>query len=256
MTFLMIGERLNIFASRKVREAMEARSEAVILSVAQEQLDLGAQYLDVHAQTWDDVRWMLETVAKTGAQICLDSPDPDIIRRGLEHPSVKFLNSLAGERLELFREAALRKVKVVGMLHDVTAQEMVDAAKKAQFPLEDLYLDPAVMPVSVDAANARRLVENHREIKRTFPGIRTVVGITNASHGMPRPTEIRAMLLVSLLNDGLDAAILNPAELGWFARAQAILRDDGSQKTTVDYVRAFRKEEAARKAAAILGAPK
>jgi hypothetical protein len=66
---------------------------------------------------------------------------------------------------------------------------------------------------------------------------------------MPRPTEIRAMLLVTLLNDGLDAALMNPMELGWFARAQAILKDDGSGKSTVDYVRAFRKEEAARKAA-------
>jgi 5-methyltetrahydrofolate--homocysteine methyltransferase len=253
---LIIGERLNIFASKKVREALEARNEAMILSVAKEQLDFGAQYLDVHAQNWADVKWLLETAGKSGGPLCLDSPDPEIIRRGLDFPSVRFLNSIGGDRLELFGLARERKVKVVGMLHDVSAQQMVNAARTADFPLEDLYLDPAVMPVSVDAANARRLVENHREIKRLFPGIKTIVGISNSTHGMPRPTEIRAMLLVTLLNDGLDAAILNPAELGWFARAQAILKDDGSGKTTVDYVRTFRKEEAARKAAAVLGPPK
>jgi 5-methyltetrahydrofolate--homocysteine methyltransferase len=247
---LVIGERLNIFASKKVREALEARNEAVILSVAKEQLDFGAQYLDVHAQSWEDVKWLLETAGKSGAQLCLDSPDPEIIRRGLEHPSVRFLNSIGGDRLELFGPARERKVKVVGMLHDFSAQQMVEAARAADFPLEDLYLDPAVMPVSVDAGNARRLVEAHRELKRRFPAMKTLVGISNSTHGMPRPTEIRAMLLVTLLNDGLDAALMNPGELGWFARAQAILRDDGSGKTTVDYVRTFRKEEALRKTTA------
>lgn len=247
MQMLMIGERLNIFASRKVRSALETRDDAAIISIAREQLDAGAQYLDVHAQDWDEVKWLLETAGRTGAPLCLDSPDPDIIRKGLDMPSVKFLNSLAGGRLELFREARKHDVKVVGMLHDVTAAQMVEAATAACFPLEDLYLDPAVMPVSVDAGNARRLVDRHRELKTAFPHIKTVVGISNSTHGMPRATEIRAVLLVTLLNDGLDAAILNPAELRWFARAQAILSDDGSGRSTIDYVRAFRKEEAARK---------
>lgn len=246
---LIIGERLNIFASKQVRAALESRDEPAILAIAKEQLDAGAQYLDVHAQSWDDLRWLLEAAGKTGAPLCLDSPDPEMIRKGLELPSVKFLNSIGGDRLELFREAAAHRVKVVGMLHDVTPEQMVEAANGAGFPLEDLYLDPAVMPVSVDAAFARRLVEDHRELKRRYPSIKTIVGISNAAHGMPRKTEIRAVLLVSLLNDGLDAALMNPLELGWFARAQAILKDDGSGRSTVDYVRAFRKEEALKKAA-------
>jgi 5-methyltetrahydrofolate--homocysteine methyltransferase len=246
---LVIGERLNIFASKKVRAALEARDEAVIISVAKEQLDAGAQYLDIHAQVWEDVKWLLETAGKSGAPLCLDSADPEIIRKGLEIPPVKFLNSIGGDRLELFKEAAARHVKVVGMLHDVTAERVVEAAKGAGFPLEDLYLDPAVLPVSVDAAFARKLVEDHRELKRRFPAIKTLVGISNAAHGMPRPTEIRAVLLVSLLNDGLDAALLNPLELGWFARAQAILKDDGTGRSTIDYIRAFRKEQGPRKEA-------
>jgi len=240
---LIIGERLNIFASKKVRAALEARDEAVILSVAKEQVDAGAQYIDVHAQIWDDVKWLLETAGKIGAPLCLDSADPEIIRKGLEIPSVKFLNSIGGDRLELFKEAAARRVKVVGMLHDVSAEQVVEAAKGAGFPLEDLYLDPAVLPVSVDAAFARKLVDDHRDLKRRFSAIKTLVGISNAAHGMPRPTEIRAVLLVSLLNDGLDAALMNPLELGWFARAQAILKDDGTGRSTIDYIRAFRKEQ-------------
>ena len=253
---LMIGERLNIFASKKVRAALEARDEATILAVANEQVGFGAHLLDVHAQSWEDVKWMLEVAGRAGAPLCLDSPDPDMIRQGLKMPNVKFLNSLGGGRLELFREAAEHRVKVVGMLHDVSAEQMVEAAGKWGFPLEDLYLDPAVMPVSVDAGNARKLVENHRDIRHRFPGIKTVVGISNSTHGMPRPTEIRAMLLVTLLNDGLDAAIMNPMELGWFARAQAILRDDGSGRSTVDYVRTFRKEEAVKNAYAAMLPPR
>ncbi len=247
MHMLMIGERLNIFASRKVRAALESRDGATILSIAREQTDAGAQILDVHAESWEDMKWLLETAAGAGTPLCLDSPDPEIIRRGLELPAVKFINSIGGDRLDLFGLARERNVKVVGMLHDVTAAQMVGAATSAGLPLEDLYLDPAVMPVSVDAGNARRLVEKHRGLKKEFPHIKTVVGISNSTHGMPRPTEIRAMLLVTLLNDGLDAAILNPAELGWFARAQAILKDDGSGRSTIDYVRAFRKEEGAKK---------
>ena len=246
---LVIGERLNIFASKQVRAALESRDEAAILAIAKEQLDAGAQYLDIHAQGWEDVRWLLEAAGKTGAPLCLDSPDPEIIRKGLELPSVKFLNSIGADRLELFKEAAARHVKVVGMLHDTTAELMVEAAKAAGFPLEELYLDPAVMPVSVDASFARKLVDDHRDLKRRFPAIKTIVGISNAAHGMPRKTEIRAVLLVSLLNDGLDAALMDPSELGWFCRAQAILGDDGSGRSTVDYIRAFRKEQGPRKEA-------
>jgi 5-methyltetrahydrofolate--homocysteine methyltransferase len=244
---LVIGERLNVFASKRVRAAIEARDEAVILSIAGEQVDAGAQYLDVHAQNWDDVKWLLETAGRTGAPLCLDSADPDIIRKGLANPSVKFLNSIGADRLDLFKDAAAAGVRAVGMLHDTDAGLVVDAARAAGFPLEDLYLDPAVMPVSVDAANARKLIEDHRALKRRFPSIKTIVGISNAAHGMPRPSEIRAVLLVSLLNDGLDAALMNPAELGWFARAQAILKDDGSGKSAVDYIRAYRKEEVRKK---------
>ncbi|MBM4247908.1 MAG: hypothetical protein FJ149_00390 [Euryarchaeota archaeon] len=246
---LVIGERLNIFASKRVRAAVESRDGAAVLAIARAQLDAGARYLDVHAQSREEMEWLLETAGKAGAPLCLDSPDPEMIRRGLEFPSVGFLNSIGADRLDLFKTAAERKVKVVGMLHDTTADEVVRAAGAAGFPLEDLYLDPAVMPVSVDAANARKLLEDHRELKRRFPLIKTIVGISNAAHGMPRKAELRAVLLVSLLNDGLDAAIMDPSELGWFARAQAILRDDGSGMSTVEYVRAFRREEAARKGA-------
>jgi cobalamin-dependent methionine synthase I len=246
---LIIGERLNVFASKKVRTALEAKDERVILDIAKDQLAQGAQYLDVHAEGWDDMKWMLETVQKSGASICLDSPDPEVIRKGLAMPGVKFLNSLAGGRLDCFKEAKEHNVKVVGLLHDVSAAEVVEAAKRASFSFEDLYLDPAVMPVSVDAANARKLIEKHRDAKRDFPGVKTVVGISNVTHGMPRPLEIRAAILVSLLNDGLDAAICNPAELGFYARAVAIIKDDGSGTSTVDYIRAFRKDEAAKKAA-------
>lgn len=246
---LVIGERLNIFASKRVRAALESRDEATVRAIARQQLEAGAQYLDVHAQEWDDLEWLLDTAAKAGAPLCLDSADPDIIRRGLGHPSVRFLNSIGADRLDLFKEAAERKVRVVGMLHDTAAEEVVKAAGAAGFPLDDLYLDPAVMPVSVDAANARKLVDDHRGLKRRFPDIKTIVGISNAGHGMPRKTELRAVLLVSLLNDGLDAALMDPSELGWFARAQAILGDDGSGRSTVEYVRAFRREEAARRKA-------
>lgn len=245
----IIGERLNVFSSKKVRTAVQTRDEHVIMDIAKDQLAHGAQLLNVHAESWDELKWLLETVHKSGAAISLDSPDPEIVRKGLGMPNVKFLNSVSSGRLELFKEAKEHKVKVIGLLHGISAAEVVEAAKKAGFPLYDLYLDPAVMPVSVDASYARCLVEKHREIKREFPGMKTVVGISNISYGMPRPLEIRAAVLVSLLNDGLDAAICNPAELGYYARAVAIIKDDGSGMSTVNYIRAFRKDEAAKKAA-------
>jgi len=253
---LMIGERLNVFASKKVNAAVETRNEEMILAVAREQLEAGAQVLNVHAPERENLKWLLEVAGRTGAPLSLDSPDPDIIRSLLGMPGVKFLNSLSAGRLELFGEAKARHVKVVGMLHDVTADEVVETAKKASFPLEELYLDPAVMPVSMDASYARKLVERHRDIKLRFPGMKTIVGISNISTGMPRPMELKAAMLVTLLNDGLDAAICNPAELGFLARAHAIIRDDGSGKSTIEYIRAFRKDVAAKKAAQGAAPPK
>jgi 5-methyltetrahydrofolate--homocysteine methyltransferase len=237
---LLIGEMLNVQAYKTTKQAVARKDEDTIISIARTQLEHGADVLDVHATTLDDQKWMLGVLKDLGCPLSVDNPDADILKICMNCEGVAYLNSISCDRLELFELARDLDLKVIGLMHNCSAEQILGGAVRYDFPKDRLLLDPAVIPVSIDPTAPVKIVKVHRQIKQEYK-IKTVAGIGNISFGMPRGAELRIALLLDLYKDGLDAAIINPKEVSWFVRAADALRDP-TGKAMMGYIKAFKKQ--------------
>jgi cobalamin-dependent methionine synthase I len=238
---LLIGEKLNVHAYKRVRRAVEKRKESTILDVARSQINSGADVLDVHGGGMDDQLWLLRTLSELKFPLTVDNMDPKVVRASLEVAEVKFINSIGEGRLDLFKDAKDAGISVIGLLFNVTPEEMLAAAEEHDFDRSNLYLDPAVQSVAADPQQGPRILREHRELKQKYE-VKTIAGIGNVSHMMPgRGHELNATLLISLMHDGLDAAIINVEKLAWYARARKML-DDPSGKAMMAYIKSYKVE--------------
>lgn len=238
---LLIGEKLNVHAYKKVRRAVKDRDGATILDEARAQINLGADVLDVHGGGLEDQLWLLQTLSELKFPLTVDNMDPDVVRASLDIGEVKFINSIGEGRLDLFKEANDYGVNVIGLLYNVTVEQILDACKEHDFETSRLYLDPAVQSIGADPSQGPRIIKAHKEIKENYR-IKTVAGIGNVSHMMPgRKMEVNAALLISLMHDDLDAAIINVERMAWYVRARKLF-DDPSGKALMSYLRKYRNE--------------
>jgi 5-methyltetrahydrofolate--homocysteine methyltransferase len=239
MAMLLIGEKLNVHAYKRTRRAVEKKDGAAILDIARDQINQGADVLDVHGGGLEDQRWMLETLSELKFPLTVDNMDPKVVRACLEIGEVKFINSIGEGRLDLFKEAKEYGVSVVGLLYNVTVDAMLEAAKEHDFDISKLYLDPAVQSVAADPKQGPRILKDHRELKSRY-NVKTIAGIGNVSHMMPgKGNEVNAALLISLMHDGLDAAIINVERLAWFVWARQLL-DDPSGKALMKFLKRYK----------------
>jgi cobalamin-dependent methionine synthase I len=241
MMMLLIGEKLNVHAYKKIRHIVEKRDAGKLLKVARRQINSGADVLDVHGGGKEDQLWMLRTLSELKFPLTVDNMAPDVVRASLDIGEVKYINSIGEGRLDLFKDAHEHGVNVIGLLFNVTPEQMLAAAREHSFDTSMLYLDPAVQSLAADPSQGPRILKDHRDIKARFKA-KTIAGIGNASHMMPgHGNEVNAALLVSLMQDGLDAAIVNIERLAWFAWARELF-DDPSGKALMRYIKRFKAE--------------
>lgn len=263
---LIVGEKLNS-SIKRVAEAIEARDTAVIQDLARRQAEAGADYLDANAairvsQELDDLAWLIETIrAVTDRPLCIDSPNPAAIARGLEllrssgHPGRPLINSITAEpeRLQgILPLAGQYHCPVVALTSDEQgipttvedrlriAGRIVAEAEKYGVPCEDLYFDPLVLPVSTDVRNAVLFMEALSAIKAEYPGVKTISGLSNVSYGLPKRKIINRAFLIMAMHAGMDAAILDPldADLMGLLKAGEMLL--GRDEFCMNYLMAYR----------------
>jgi 5-methyltetrahydrofolate--homocysteine methyltransferase len=259
---LIIAERIN--ASRKtISQAIATADRAFIQQEARAQTDSGAHYIDVNAGTFvgeeaDKLRWVVEAVQEvTDLPLSIDSPDPEVIRAMM--PLVRktpLINSITLEpsRMEgLLPLVTAHKTKVIALCQ--AEQEMAETADDkvrlagqlvatltgAGVPLEDLYIDPLVYPLSTNPQSASATLEAIGRIMREFPGVHTVCGLTNVSYGLPSRKLINRAFLAAAITMGLDAAIIDPTDRQLFAMLKAVTTVAGKDDFCMDYICAFRE---------------
>jgi 5-methyltetrahydrofolate--homocysteine methyltransferase len=193
---LIVAERINA-SRRSIRAAREARDAATNQPEAKSQADSGATYIDVNGGTFPGrepelLCWLVEVVqAATRLPLCLDSPDPAAIT------------------------AALAKVKSGRpMINSISLEpeRLVDRLTRAGVALDDIYVDPLVLPVGVDPQSGLATIEAIGEITRRYPGVHTICGLTNVSHGLPARALVNRTFLVAAMTRGLDAVIVDPTD--------------------------------------------
>ena len=266
----VIGERINPTGKKKLKEALKAGDMDYVLAQAADQIRDGAEILDVNAGVpgIDEKKVMVNIIKAlqgiTDAPLQIDSNDPEVIEAALRVYSGKaIVNSVNGEEKSM--AAILPIVKkygaaVVGLTLDEEgipktaekrieiARRILDRAMALGIPKRDVYIDCLTLTVSAEQENAANTLKAIRYVKEEM-GLKTVLGVSNISFGLPNRPLINHNFLQMALTCGLDLPIMNPGAADMM-RAMAVHKlimniDTGAKS----YISKYSEEIAAPKAA-------
>jgi 5-methyltetrahydrofolate--homocysteine methyltransferase len=260
---LIVAERIN--ASRKaIRAALEVKDAAAIQQEARAQDQAGAHYIDVNGGTFPGregelLSWLVETVqVVTDKPLCLDSPDAEALAVALPKvrtrpPMINSIN-LERDRYDRILPLALEfKAKLIalcqgeGLPAATAAQkvelgaELIDRLTTAGVALDDIYVDPLVFPLGTDTQSAHATIEAIGEIMRSYPGVHTICGLTNVSHGLPARKLVNRTFLVAAMSRGMDAAIIDPTDAQLVSAMYAANAVCGRDEYCMELIEGFRE---------------
>lgn len=227
----VIGERINPTGKKRFKQALAEHDIDYILGQAIEQIHAGAEILDINVGSPEiDEIEMMKSVVKAVQGICdaplqLDSTRPDVLEAGLRVYNGKpIVNSVNAEDESL--DAILPLVKkygasVVGLTLDKDgipktaegrfrlAEKILDKAIEYGIPKEDIFIDCLTLTASAEQEGAMVTLEALSRVKKEL-GLKTVLGVSNISFGLPNRETITRTFLTMALHSGLDLPIINP----------------------------------------------
>ena len=256
----VVGERINPTGKKRLQQALREGDSAYPCAQAVAQEEAGAEVLDVNAGLpgIDEAavleRIVTELQAVTDLPLQLDSSNPDALARALRVYNGKpIVNSVNGEQKTLDTILPLCKkygAAVVGLTLDekgipqtaeervAIARRIVEAACAAGIPKEDIYIDCLTLTASAQQEGAIQTLEALTRCKREL-GVRTVLGVSNISFGLPCRGYLNTTFLSMAMAAGLDLAIMNPntPEMMAAVRAYRVLTAQDPQSAA--YVAAY-----------------
>ncbi|MFH1655940.1 MAG: dihydropteroate synthase [Candidatus Omnitrophota bacterium] len=230
----IIGELINGMY-KQIGKAIADKDKKVIHDVAKKQVEAGATALDVNCgplskDPVSDMQWLVETIQEVAdISLALDSTKAKVIEAGLKLVKKKaVINSTSAdkEKLDILLPMAKQyKAYLIGLTLDKKgvpqdkdrrielAATIAASAQDAGFPIEDLFLDPIVLPVNVAQAQGENVIETIKEFKLLAnPAPKIIVGLSNVSQGACNRSLINRIFLVMAAGAGLNAAILDPLD--------------------------------------------
>ncbi len=260
-TFIHIGERTNVAGSARFKRLIQAGDYDAALAVAREQIENGAQIIDVNMdEGLLDGELAMTTFLRLVASepeiarvpIMIDSSKWSVIEAGLKCVQGKaIVNSISLKEGEApFLEAA-RKIRrygaaVVVMAFDEQGQaETVERkvsiceraydllTQRAGFDPEDIIFDPNIFAVATGIPEhndyALAFIEATWQIKERLPGTRVSGGVSNVSFSFrgnePLREAIHAVFLYHAIAAGMDMAIVNAGQLAQYEEIDPELRE-------------------------------
>lgn len=248
---LVIGELIN--TSRKaIKEAVENKDAEYIQKIAKDQVEAGADYVDVNCGTmvWNEVEtmeWLVNTVQEAvEAPLCIDSPSAKALEAGLAlckngQPMINSINMEKERYDEILPLITKYKAKVVALCMGdgsmpetadermVIADELYAGLTGAGVPEDDIYFDPLIMPVSSVETQGLAVLETVRRIKEKYPNVHFTCGLSNISYGLPNRKVLNRIFMTQTMAAGMDGYILNPTDKGMMGAlhaAKALLAKD------------------------------
>lgn len=244
---ILVGERTNVIGSKKFRDLIAANAYDEASDIARAQTKKGAQVIDVCLSTpdrdeYEDMQNFLPyVIKKVKAPLMIDSTDPKVIELGLKHTQGKaIINSVNLEDGPHRLQEVIPLIKnygaaiVVGTIDEkgmaITCDRKMEIAKRSYdifvengVSPSDLIFDTLTFPVGTGdekyLGSARETIEGIRLIKNAFPRIKTILGVSNVSFGLPPAGRevLNAVFLYHATKAGLDYAIVNAEKLVRFA---------------------------------------
>ena len=242
-SILIVGERLNASGSKKVRELLNEDDWDGLVSIAKQQQKENAHILDVNVDYVgrDGVKDMKEITSRLVTNINLplmiDSTEADKMESGLKTVGGKcIINSTnyedGDDRFNQVLKLALDYGAgiVIGTIDEDgmarTSQKKYDIAKRALIKTRssgladyEIFFDPLALPISTgieeDRLNAKATIEAISKIRKSFPDIHIILGISNISFGLSPLSRINlnSIFLDECIKAGLDSAIIAPNKI-------------------------------------------
>ena len=228
----VVGERINPTGKKRFQQALRDGDMNYILEQAVSQAEAGAQILDVNVGAPGvDEPALMEQVVKTLQSVVslplqLDSSHAEALERGLRVYNGKpIVNSVNGEPEVPEKVLPLCKkygAAVVGLAIDergiqpkaedrvAIARRIKKAALEAGIPREDIYIDCLTLTASAQQEDVLATVQALHTCK-TELGVRTILGVSNISFGLPCRPYLNTTFLTMAMYAGLDLAIMNPS---------------------------------------------
>src|ERR1035437_6433751 len=248
---LIVGERTNVIGSRLFKNLVAQEKWEEATEIARWQVKNGAHIIDVCLQSadraeMDDIAPFYDKlIRKLKAPIMIDTTDPNAVQLALTWCQGKsIINSVnledGEEKFERMCPIAKRygAALVVGSIDEdklqaqaftrerklaVAARSYGLLTEKYGIPAEDIVIDPLVFPCATGDVNyiggAVETIEGIRLVKENIPYVKTVLGISNISFGLPAAARevVNSVFLYHCTKAGLDLAIVNAEKLERFA---------------------------------------
>lgn len=228
---VLIGERINPTGKPKLKEALRSKDMSYLINEAVGQEEKGAEILDVNVGLPDvDEKELLVASVKeiqsvTSLPLQLDSADPIALEKALRIYNGKALINSVNGKTECMNSIFPLVKKYGGVVIGLTldengipstseeryliAKKIVDGASSYGINKKDIIIDPLCLTVSSDSQAPRVTLEAIELIKSRL-GVKTSLGISNVSFGLPQREIVNSVFFSHALQKGLDAVIMNP----------------------------------------------
>lgn len=252
----VIGERINPTGKKALREALKNGDIDYILETAVTQAEAGAEILDVNVGVpgLDEAAVMTKVVkavqSVTDLPLQIDSSLPEALEAGLRVYNGKaIVNSVNGEDAVLERVLPIVKkygAAVVGLTLDENgipktwrerakiADKILNAALSYGIKREDVFIDALTLTVSAEQDAVYETLNTLKYASEVL-GLKTVLGVSNISFGLPERRMINTSFLTLAMEYGLKLPIINPNDSAMMGAVYAFGALSGRDKNCGRY---------------------
>lgn len=229
---VIIGERINPTGKSKFKQALKEHNIDYILKEAITQQEKGAHILDVNVglPDIDEVAMMRDVITElqsvTSLPLQIDTVDIQAMEVAMRIYNGKpMVNSVSGKKESM--DAVFPLIQkyggvVIGLTLDEkgipatadgrveVAGKIIEEAAKYGIHKKDIVIDVLTMTISSEADGAKVTLEALKKVREIY-GVRTVLGVSNISFGLPGRPVINANFYTMAMLNGLTAGIINPS---------------------------------------------
>lgn len=257
--FKIIGEKINPTGNKTLKEAIKNENDDFIAQLALSQVEAGAHIIDINAGIpgGDEVS-LLSNFMRIVQGVCptpvmIDSSNEEALEKACRYYNGKpFINSVSGKQSSLDAVlpicAKYGGVLIALALDDngipKTAEErlqvalnIVEEAKKYGIGKENIVVDPLTLTISSDSNSANITLKTIELLKEQ--GIKSSIGLSNISFGLPQRSQINATFFAQCLTKGLNTAIVNPNSIELMDTYYSHLALSGQDENCTKYIERF-----------------
>ena len=256
----IIGERINPTGKKLFKQALKEHNLDYIMNQALEQIDGGAEILDVNVGLPDiDEKEMMVDAIRAIQSVCdvplqIDSTIPEVLEAGLRiYCGKPIVNSVNGEENSLNNVLPLVKkygACVVGLTLDengipktaaervAIAGKILERALEIGIPKENVFIDCLTLTASAEQDGVMETLNALHTVRYEL-GLNTVLGVSNISFGLPYRELVNQNFLSMALTYGLTLPIINPNVVSMTGAVRAYRLLTGVDRNSMDYIQAY-----------------